>query len=194
MKRKIFDVIIVALVAWALYLLFTWRIESAVSTSSWNNLKYFTVQSNILMGLVCLWNLVSNRDHPYFVLAGTVSLALTALTVVAFLGPVFGWEIMYMGFNLYMHAIVPILAIIRFMVCQTGKDIKFSGIWKGSILMILYGIVYAANIIVNGISRETDWYGFAMWGRWSIIPVFIIIFAITYLLGLIIWKLGGGRR
>ncbi len=177
-----------------MYLLHAYMQESAVTTSGWNNLKYFTVQSNILMGIISLWNLVSIKEHPYFVLAGTVSLALTALTVIAFLGPVFGWEIMYISFNLYMHAIIPALAILRFAVCRTGKEIAFSRIWMGSIPMILYGIGYAANIIANGISPQTDWYGFAMWGRLSIIPVFIIIFGITYLLGLILWKIGGGKR
>lgn len=194
MKKKIIDISIVLLVGWALYLLDAYMQESAVSTNGWNNLKYFTVQSNVLMGIISIWNLISNKDHPYFILAGTVSVALTALTVAVFLGPVFGWEIMYISFNLYMHAIIPALALVRFIIARTGKEIEFSKVWTGLIPMILYGIVYGCNILINGVSHQTDWYGFAMWGKWSIIPVYAVILGITYLMSLLIWKLGGGKK
>ena len=100
---------------------------------------------------------------------------------------------MYVGFNLYMHAIVPALAIIRFIVFRTGDKIEKNKIWTGVIPMFVYGIGYVANILINGLSRYTDWYGFALFGTWSIIPAFAIILGITYMLSVLIRKIGSSK-
>lgn len=193
MKQKIFDGVIALVVLWSIYLLVKWNIDNPVATSGWGNLKYFTVQSNILMGLVSLANCIRGKEYPYLTFAGTVSVALTALIVIIFLGPLFGFAIMYVGFNLYMHAIVPALAIIRFIVFRTGDKIEKNKIWTGVIPMFVYGIGYVANILINGLSRYTDWYGFALFGTWSIIPAFAIILGITYMLSVLIRKIGSSK-
>ena len=54
--------------------------------------------------------------------------------------------------------------------------------------MLVYGISYLGNIIINGI-RGNDWYGFLRWGYPVGAVVLVIIVLITYLIGLLLRKL-----
>ena len=60
---------------------------------------------------------------------------------------------------------------------------KSSATFIAVIPTLLYGIVYAANILKNGIGegeKTNDWYGFAVGGVKSIPVVFAIIMTVTW--------------
>ena len=160
-KRQIItNIVIIILVSIGTYMTMTYR-------SAWMEfqmrgimcLRYFTVQSNIFAGVV----------------------ALIALLVAFFLGPMYGYHRMYKNANLYFHLIVPLIAMIDYiLLTDVPKKMK----WKilSAMLTVLYGIGYILNILINGMGgrypRNNDFYFFLRWG-WG---VAILIFAVIILL------------
>lgn len=167
-------------------------------------LKYFTTDSNILVGVAALIMLIYNIARfakpdavmPKWVsvlkYTGTSAVALTLLTVVFFLGPVFaimkgpaGYRLMFEGNTLILHLTTPLLAIISLLFFE--KDNKFS---KGDCLIaclpsFIYSIVYFTMVIV--LKQWNDWYNFTLGGKTFMIPValvsmYLATFAISALL------------
>ena len=146
-------------------------------------LKYFTIQSNLLCALGSLsWMLGLGRHDnvragfwALFRLAGVVSVLITFLVVIFFLGPMFGFAGMYAGSSLYLHLIVPLLALLTFFLTGAGADIPQKKTLWAALPLLLYGIGYVINLIVHwtehGPGRH-DFYGFATWG----LPVGLMIF------------------
>ena len=83
---------------------------------------YFTIQSNILISLICLiglFMLIKNKNvtSTWFVFkfVGTIAITLTGFVFSFILAPAFGkgaWNVQ----NLLTHAIVPVMAIADFFV------------------------------------------------------------------------------
>ena len=81
-----------------------------LSSSGWGAIKYFTVQSNLFMGATSLLALVimlTGKSVPRWAsrlkYIATVAVALTFTAVVAFLGHVYGYKMMFSGANLWLH-------------------------------------------------------------------------------------------
>ena len=162
--------------------------------------QFFTVDSNILAGICSLIMLffnikrIKNVDTPVpkgfqlFKFAGTVAVTLTFITVVAFLGPTMGYELMFEGPCLYMHLTTPILAIITFCVFEAGDRLSAKQALTGVIPTIIYGAVYFTMVIIVGVENGgwNDFYGFNsgfLEGRWYIsivaMPAFTYIFSLA---------------
>ena len=132
-------------------------------------------------------NTVSKRTGKAEVLKymAACCVALTFLTVMLFLGPVFGYQSMFQGANLWFHLLIPLTAIAEQLFL---RPVEFG--FKENILtvipVLIYGLGYLMNILINGVGEwpdRNDFYGFVMWG----LPVGLAIFAgicvLTYVTG-----------
>ncbi|MBE6028189.1 MAG: hypothetical protein E7227_06280 [Clostridiales bacterium] len=193
------------------------------------SLKYFTMLSNIFVGVMAIAWLVSTQKGagadksgieiaaesgnestvesgkdsetaPGFRASDRVerlkyiaaaSVGLTCATVLFFLGPIYGYPAMFSGFNLPLHLITPVIAILEIIflsdVTYTRRD--------NLMVMIppfLYGLGYIANILINGMGEwpdTNDWYLFFHWGYAVGALFYAVLLAVTWLIGLLMRKL-----
>ena len=148
--------------------------------SGLENLKYFTVLSNIFCLIVAIIFIVLSlmrKKCPIILKLISVSgVALTFAIVVFFLAPMYPDLNMYEGTNRFFHLIVPIVAMIEFIMYEQERKMPFKYTFFAAIPSLIYGNFYLANCLINGIGEwpETnDWYGFLNWGY----PVGMVIFA-----------------
>ena len=205
MKKKIVITLNLLIVACTLVGLFIMLDKNGnnggvLATSGWNNLRYFTVQSNILCGIVAAIYLVSGflKGHgklpasqhapatqvtscPTWMmtlkLAATAAVMVTFLVVACFFGPIYGYGQLYLGSNLFFHLIIPLLGMVEF--CLLDRTLPFRKTFPAGSPALIYGCVYLANILINGKGEwpnTNDWYGFMNWGA---IPAALIFSSIV---------------
>lgn len=172
--------------------------QGPLSENGLGNLKYFTVQSNLLEGAASvIWLIDVKRngragagaERLKYIAAASV--ALTFTVVMTFLGPLYGYTFMLHGANLFFHLIIPVASILEIVFLSDGEyTLKDNNL--AAIPPLIYGTLYLINILVNGIGEwpdTNDWYAFLAWGY----PVGIVIFAsicvVTWLLGLLMRRL-----
>ena len=179
------------------------------------SLKYFTMLSNIFVGVMAVAWLVSagksgkasavesgkdSETAPGFRASNRVerlkyiaaaSVGLTCATVLFFLGPIYGYPAMFEGFNLPLHLINPVVAILEIIFLS---DVKYTR--RDNLLVIippfLYGLGYIANILINGMGQwpdTNDWYFFFHWGYPVGALIYVVLLTVTWLIGLLIRKL-----
>ena len=89
--------------------------DSSFMSGGLRTLRYFTVLSNLLEAAACIiWILTGNEKLKY---VGAVSVGLTFTVVMVFLGPLFGYLMMFTGPSLWMHGIVPLAAMAEMIIC-----------------------------------------------------------------------------
>ena len=168
--------------------------------------KYFTVDSNIFMGIIALitayyeFKIIKKdiKTMPKKIyllkLMSTTAVGLTFIVVFTYLGPIteYGIKSMVMNSNLFFHLVTPVLSMITFMFFEKTDKLSSKDTFYGIIPMLLYAIYYVINIIINvengKVSPIYDWYWFVQNGAWTIIVVLPIIILITYLISFILWK------
>ena len=166
---------------------------------------YFTIQSNILIGLICLVGLffLIRKHRPgnaWYIIkyVGTVAITLTGVVFCFILAPTLGdhaWNVQ----NILTHVVVPVGSIIDFFVTGTDADIKKKSVYLVMIPPLLYAI-YAAIGFVNGweFSKGKNYpYFFLDWGSpagafgfsdelpfmgcaWWIIAILLLLLGIGY--------------
>lgn len=152
------------------------------------NLRFYTVLSNLLAGLVALVYAAAllrvlrgkaENVAPWvqtLALAAAASIALTFLTVACFLAPAYPELNMFRGANLLFHLLIPLLCMASYvLLAGFGRPRRFA-VLLCAVPMLLYGVCYTANCLINGIGewpQTNDWYGFLNWG----LPVGFVIFA-----------------
>ena len=204
----IIDTLIVICVVYGTCLMLTHGGDGAGLTSEGlENLKYYTVLSNLFCGIVALAELVayiSRKNGFDFAMlkfiAATVT-GLTAVIIAAFLQPTYPDLDMYQGSNLWFHFIVPCIAVIECIFTADGAAmLSFHQTFFTMIPSALYGLFYVINILIRGVGTwpdSNDWYGFLNWG-WSVgIIIFLVIIVVTWLVSLVLWllnKLWGGLK
>lgn len=119
------------------------------------------------------------------------SVGLTCITVLVFLGPLYGYPAMFAGGNLFMHLITPVVAVAEIVFLSDAEYTR-----KDNLLVIIpplvYGIFYLGNVFINGLGEwpdYNDWYLFLTWGYPVGILIFAIICVVTWLLGLLMRKM-----
>lgn len=179
----------------------------AFTAANLSAFKYYTVDSNVLGGLlalvyICFEIAVAKgkitripKILHLLRLAAATGLTLTMLVTAFFLIPQFGehWYILYIDNNFFFHLTVPILSIITFIFFEPDTKISLKESLFGTITMLLYGIVYTLNIIAHLGSgnplKDYDWYGF-LGGKISnafiAIPAMLIV---TWIITLGLWIL-----
>lgn len=184
-------------------------VGGVLTTSGAEMFKFFTIDSNVLMGVIALFTALQLRQvirgqredlstacYVWY-LAGTVGVTLTMLVTVFFLEPTmapqFGLFALFAGSNFLLHLFNPLLAIVAFTVYEKTRKIPFRHTLTGIVPMVLYAVFYVANCVrhaVNGmVDIAYDWYGFLAGGVktvWIVIPV---IFLFTWLISVALWRL-----
>lgn len=153
--------------------------------------RYFTTDSNILLGITCLIMLVfniKNLVHPerpiprviYLIkLVGTVAAAVTMMTVIFFLGPMaaarggFHSFLNFFRTNVFiLHLSNPVLAIVSFLFFeQTERFDLRSTLWSLAPTAV-YSLVYLAEVIFT--EKWPDFYGFTFGGNYLIAPISLL--------------------
>ena len=167
-------------------------------------LKFFTVDSNILMGIVALIALIYEykvlkgkiENIPNYVyvlkLIGTTSVTLTMMVTIFFLVPQSGIGVLIAESNSMLHVINPVVSIIALLLYEKN-NINFKYTFMSIIPMALYAVYYVYGCLTHVVDGKVlptyDWYGFFMLGPNSIYIVLPIVFVITYIFGLVLWKL-----
>ena len=174
----ILNILIVILVVLGSIFMFTGFMFMPVSdlklqSTSLGMFKYYTVDSNLLMGIISLIMIIyefrfinKKKKIPkkVFILKqiGTSGITLTFLTTLLFLMPQYGFYAMYNNTNLFFHMIVPLLSIISYVFFEK-YDNKYKYSLIGILPMFIYSIFYTINIVIHldeGVSFKYDIYGF----------------------------------
>ena len=181
--------------------------EYALSSKNLSMFKYFTVDSNVLIGIASIFFVVEeykvlrkkktelSKKLYLFKLAATSAIALTFLVTFAYLVPVvgYGFKAMIMNINLFFHLITPLLAIFTFVLFEKTDRIGKKDVFIGIIPTAIYAVYYLVNIVThmtNGkVSPEYDWYFFMQGGIWTAFIVVPLMLLITYLISLFLWKI-----
>jgi len=187
--RRIFgmilNILIVILVGIGFYMTFTYR-------SAWMEfqmrgimcLRYFTVQSNLFAGIVAAIAIFyQGRATKVLKLMSATATGLTFSVVVLFLGPVYGYGRMYRNANLFFHLIVPLLAMLDYVILPDApRKLK----WKvaSALLTVIYGTGYIVNILINGTGgrypNNNDFYFFLRWGWGTAFLIFAVIVLLSF--------------
>ena len=184
-RQFITNVVMVVLVTIGMYMTMTYR-------SAWMEfqmrgimcLRYFTVQSNLFAGIVALIALFYHgKATKVLKLMSASATGLTFAVVALFLGPVYGYHRMYKNANLFFHLIVPLIAMVDYVLLP---DVKKEMKWKilSAMLTVLYGTGYILNILINGMGgrypNNNDFYFFLRWGWGVAILIFTAIILLSF--------------
>lgn len=137
--------------------------------------KYFTVDSNIFMGLTSLlfiiydYKIIKNNTKEIpkkiYILKyiSTCAITLTFVITAFFLTPQYGFKSMYSNNNLFFHLVVPVLSLIAYIFFEK-YDNKYKYAFLGIIPTIIYSIYYGSRILIHlndgGLTYKYDFYGF----------------------------------
>jgi len=208
MKKKslILNIVIVLLTIFSSIIMFTGiklthGAEPILETTKLGMFKFFTVDSNIFMGLISLLFIIKTlknkqiKKNMYILkLMSTTSVALTFIVVFLYLGPISkdGIKSLLQNSNLFFHLIIPVLSIITFIKYEK-TNLKLKDTIYGTIPTIIYATIYLINILIhmeNGkVSPIYDWYWFVQNGVKQAIIVLPLILLISYIISLILYKL-----
>ena len=180
--------------------------DGTLTTGGFHSLKYFTVQSNLLVGIGALVLAVQeiqelkgtrekvSKGAEMLFYAGTVAVALTFLVTALFLSRIFGIAVLYSGVSFWFHLIVPLLAFAVF--CFFPHPYRFTVRDSLTVLgpVLLYGVYYAGMIVKYGLDDpRTDWYYFGFAGIRGIPAVLAALVLITWIIALLFRKAGSRR-
>jgi hypothetical protein len=161
--------------AMAVLVAVAWRImlhqseDGTLSSAGLSSLRYYTVLSNLLLGLsslaaaVFLALILAGRLQalPRWLTllkyAAVTSTTVTFTTVMVYLGPVFGFPFMFQGANLHFHLIVPLLALAEALLLARERLAFTDALWA-ALPTLLYGIWYVVNCLVNGVEGNDVYY------------------------------------
>ncbi len=183
-----------------------------LSSEGLGSLKYFTVLSNLYMGLISLIIAINriimisnNKKMPLLAeilyLSGATSVMITFLIVITILAPrdaINGgsYFTMFKGSNLFFHLIIPVLSILNFLFIEYDCNLAIKHIPFGVLPILSYGIFYISNFFCHWVSSEFgevktyDWYGLLGNGNFlHIILVFVGFFVGAYSLTLLLYFL-----
>lgn len=187
-------IIIFFLISWIMLMV---RREGAsfLTSVGLNNLKYYTVLSNIMevvvsaiLGVQLIRVYTGRSDsipHLLFFLKymATTAVSVTFLVVVTMLWPLTHYPDLFTGSNFWLHVVIPLLAMIEFLFLDKFGMIRFPETLLVVIPAVLYACGYSLNLIINGVGSGTttnDFYGFLHWGLGIGIILCAIIFLINW--------------
>ena len=182
----------------------------AFTASNLSAFKYYTVDSNVLGGLVALayicFEVALSKGKitriPKILhllrLAAATGLTLTMLVTAFFLIPQFGehWYILYIDNNFFFHLTVPLLSIITFIFFEPDTKLSLKDSVFGIITMATYAVFYTINVFVhlgNGHPlKDYDWYGFLGGKITNAVIAIPAMLLITWGISLALW--GGNKK
>lgn len=209
-KAFILNITIAILVVFSVIWMFSGikilNIDDPFEVSKWEMLKFYTVDSNIIMGISAAAAAV--REHMVmkgraesvgtacmvFKLIGTVGVTLTMLVASFFLAPTTenGFLTCFGNSNLFLHLIIPAISIFVFLKYEKSSEISGIHTITGISSMLIYASVYIVNCLAHAVgddvSMKYDWYGFFMFGVKSIFIILPVILLATYLISFLLWR------
>lgn len=181
------------------YLMY-FRSEGLLQDKGITAFKYFTVQSNVFGGAAAAVWLISaiwskGKEVPRIVsllkFTAAICLGLTFITVMVFLGPLYGYIAMLRKANFFFHLIIPLAAMSEF-VFLNRHEISLKNCLAATLPMFVYAACYLTNILVNGGTRHSlqyDWYSILRWG-WGVgVCIFAVICVVTFGIAALLRKL-----
>ena len=120
------------------------------------------------------------------------SVGLTFSIIAFFLQPMYRELNMYKGGNLFFHLIVPVIAMVEFILFEKDdrdETLPFRYTFIAAIPSVIYGFGYLINILINGTGvwpDTNDWYGFLNWGYPVGAGIFVGVVLINWVVALII--------
>ncbi len=181
--------------------------EPLLESNKLGMFRFFTVQSNIFMGIVALLFAIKEikvlkgdiKDLSPFMytlkLVATTSVALTFVVVFAYLGNVTenGLISLLMNSNLFFHLFIPVISILTFVLFERTKSIKIKYTLYGMLPSLLYETYYITNILIhmenNKVSPMYDWYYFVQNGVSGALIVAPLMLLVTYIICIALWLL-----
>lgn len=199
MKKKYVTIVLnlfIAVMSYYSWLSMMLGANGALSSQGLGSLKYFTILSNLFSGTVSFIYLIAilrnkvNRELKVWKYYATVAVTLTFVVVMVFLGPLFTYKAMFMGMSFWLHLVLPLMAVGEF-VLLNKEEITPRENLLAVLSMVIYGIGYLGNILINGRGQwpqSNDWYGFLLWG-WGVgIIIYFVITFVTWLIGFVLRK------
>ncbi|MBR0230476.1 MAG: hypothetical protein IJL94_03720 [Erysipelotrichaceae bacterium] len=150
--------------------------------------RYYTIQSNVFVAVAALVMLVyqfKGGEIPFgvtvFKYFGTALVAVTMTVVMVYLGPVYTYKFQLESWNLYLHLIGPLLAIISLCVLEKNGTLPFIYAVYALIPTFIYGFFYL--YMVMKAKKWEDFYCFVTKIKWyvSLAAVGIIAFLLALL-------------
>ena len=151
--------------------------------------RYYTIQSNVFVAVAALVMLVyqlKGGEIPFAVTVfkyfGTALVAVTMTVVMVYLGPVYTYKFQLESWNLYLHLIGPLLAIISLCFFERNGALPFIYAVYALIPTFIYGFFYL--YMVMKAKKWEDFYCFVTKIKWyiSLIAVGIIAFLLALLI------------
>ncbi len=151
--------------------------------------RFFTVQSNVLCALSALLLCLFPGSRAVWLLkyAGTAAVSVTMLTVLFYLGPMYGYKKLLSGGDLFMHLITPLLALVSFCAFEK-RGLSFSEALWGLAPVILYGALYMYRVVFC--PKDTpdkaweDFYGFNQTGKYYLSAAMMVAGTFLICMGL----------
>ena len=173
-------------------------------------LKYFTVDSNIFLGIAAFVAAIEEyrvlkgkkEEVSHFIcllkLSATAAVTVTMLVTVFFLEPTmgryFGYLALFAHSNFFLHLFNPLAAIVTWVCFERNDMLVSKDALLAAIPTLLYAIYYVIEVLthtVNGVIQPGyDWYGFFVLGLKSaviVLPVFVLF---TCLVNLVLYRVG----
>lgn len=172
--------------------------HNRLDVSGLSGLRFFTTLSNFFAGavaLIVLIYLIRNKEDmslpvglARLKLMSASAVMVTFLVVVAFLGPVYGFDKLYAGSNFFFHLVIPLAAFVDYCFVEKSEKNPFRDTAFAIIPVLLYGVFYLTNIAINGVGEwpdTNDWYGFTTWGMPMAFVIFGVITLISWILAVV---------
>ena len=205
MDKKKNLIVINLLISILTFIAFIWMFvgvsDASFAAIGLESLKYFTVLSNLFVGLVSTISIffyLGKRKLPKILevlkLSATTSVTLTFLVTLFYLVPLLGGNALslYMNNNFLFHLLIPILSFISFAI-DDSMSLKKREYLLALIPIIIYMIYYVSNVYIHegtsNITYNYDFYGFTKGKLVNALYVIPIIFVVIVLIEKILIKL-----
>ena len=167
---------------------------------------YFTVDSNVFCAIAALCMVPFELKMAFkpgsrvpqwallFKFMGTMTVTLTLLVVVVFLGPISGdYFGMFEGSNMHMHLMGPLMAIFSFCFLEDYELLPKSKKLLPLSPVVIYGTTYLVMVVFIGPEKGGwyDFYHFYFNGMWYV--TYAIIVAVSTAVSLIEFGLNQRR-
>ncbi|MCR5595440.1 MAG: hypothetical protein K6G12_06305 [Lachnospiraceae bacterium] len=187
--------IIVLTIIGVIVMVFNKVSATGLTATGFENLKFYTVLSNVFSGIVAVVQSFFDRQNKRYLstlkLTAASAVSLTLIVVGGFFGPLYGWSNFYHGSNIFFHLIVPLLCMAEYLAARHEHKTGLKQCIIASSTTTVYGIAYVVNIAVNGIGtwpESNDWYGFLNWGYAMGAVIFAGIVFVNFLIACLLGR------
>lgn len=148
--------------------LFTVAVQIYASTiciinRGWYAFQYYTMDSNIfaaITSIMLIFSLLKNGKSSELIQKfryySTCCVTLTFIVVVTILVPIAGWHTLpnrlFMGTDLWLHTVGPLINVFSFLVLETEFDLNK----KQPLFAIIPTFIYAVIAIILNLARVID--------------------------------------